>query len=85
MADGLSTELRKILEKLGIDDASGLTDEELLKKLAKEKTDYAAKLADRIRGSRRIAERAPEAFRTAIGMLPTLKTTNRGLNPTKTL
>ncbi len=76
VADGLGAELRTILQKLGVDGASALTDEELLDKLAKVKTAYAAELANRIRGNRRIAERAPEAFRTAIGMLPTLKTTN---------
>ena len=77
VADGLGAELRKILVKLGVGRASGLTDEELLEKLAKEKRGYAAELADRIRSNRRIAERAPEAFRAAIGMLPTLKTANR--------
>ena len=76
VSDGLGAELRKILEKLGVDSASSLTNEELLEKLAKGKTGYAAELADRIRGNRRIAERGPEAFRAAIGMLPTLKTTN---------
>ncbi|MDE0029129.1 MAG: AAA family ATPase [Deltaproteobacteria bacterium] len=76
VADGLGAELRKILEKLGIRDASSLTEEELLEKLRNEKTGYAVELAERIRGNRRVAERAPEAFRAAIGMLPTLKTTN---------
>ena len=44
VADGLGAELRKILEKLGVGGASGLTDEELLEKLAKQKTGYAAEL-----------------------------------------
>lgn len=77
--DGLGGELRKILEKLGVPAATGLTDEVLPGKLRKRKmkTRYAAVLADRIRRNRRIAECAPEAFRAAIGMLPTLKTTNK--------
>lgn len=77
LADGLGGELRKILEKLGVRGATGLTDEVLLETLRKEKTRYAAELADRIRGNRRIAQCAPEAFRAAIGRLPTLKITNK--------
>jgi len=76
VADGLGGELRKILEKLRVRGATGLTDEVLLETLRKEKSGYAAELADRIRGNRRIAQCAPEAFRAAIGMLPTLKSMN---------
>ena len=74
MTDDLGKELREILEKLGVRGASGLTDGALVKMLRKRKTDYAAGLAERIRGHRRIAQRGPEAFRAAIGMLPRLKT-----------
>ena len=74
--DGLGGELRNILGTLGVPGASGLADEALPDRLRKTKTGYAALLADRIRRNRRVAERAPEAFRAAIGMLPTLKTAN---------
>ena len=79
VSNGLGVELRKILGKLGVCGACGLTNEALLEKLRKRKmkTRYAAVLADRIRSNRHIAQRAPEAFRAAIGMLPTLKTANR--------
>ena len=79
VANGLGAELREILGRLGVCGASGLTDEGLLEKLRKRKmkTRYAAVLADRIRSNRHLGQRAPEAFRAAIGMLPTLKTTSR--------
>ena len=77
VADGLGEELRKILQKLGVRGASGLTDEALVEALRNEKTGYAVELADRIRGNRRIAQRGPNAFRQAIAMLPELKDTNK--------
>ena len=75
VADGLSSELRGILESLGVPGASGLTNEALRTTLGnkKMKTRYAAALARRIRSNWRLAQRAPAAFRAAIGMLPTLK------------
>ena len=76
VADGLGAELRDILKNLGVPGASGLTEEEVSEKLRDNKTKYAAELADRIRVNRRVAERGPEAFRAAIGMLPELKDTN---------
>ena len=76
VADGLGGELRRILQKLGVRGASVLTDEALLKALRNEKTGYAVELADRIRGSRRIAQRGPNAFRKVIAMLPELKDKN---------
>ena len=76
VADGLGIELREILERLGVQGASGLTDDVLVERLRANKTDYAAELANRIRANRRVAERGPEAFRAAIGMLPVLKDTN---------
>ena len=49
VADGLESDLRDILTELGIRDAADLTDDELLKKLKDNKTDYAALLAARFR------------------------------------
>jgi len=76
VADGLRAELRDILKTLSVSGASGLKEEEVLDKLRDNKTKYAAELANRIRVNRRVAERGPKAFRTAIGMLPELKDTN---------
>ena len=72
VADGLDPDLRDILTELGIQDAADLTDDELLKKLRDNKTDYAALLAVDFRDDPNLAQRAPEAFRNAIEQLPGL-------------
>ena len=73
VADGLGAELRKILDRLGVTGASSLTDKALPVQLRKKKVDYAAELANLFRANRRIAKRAPHAFRTALGMLPSMR------------
>ena len=67
VADGLGRELRETLIALGI--SVGKDDGELLKELRENKTAYAATLAARLRGDSNLAQRAPEAFRIAIGQL----------------
>ena len=70
VADGLGPELREVLEALGIQDALMLDDEDTIACLRKRKTAYAAQFAARVR--RRdddLAQRTPEAFRTAINRL----------------
>ena len=55
------------LAELGVQDAFGLTDEELIERLGDEKTGCAAKLAERFRVKPDMALRGPEAFRAWIG------------------
>ena len=66
IADGLGPELREVLADLDVRDAADLTNDELLKQLRDNKTDFAALLAARLRKDPNIAPRAPVAFRSAI-------------------
>ena len=70
--DGLVPELCEILAELGVPDASKLTEKALIKRLRREKTGYATKLADRFRADPAMALRGPEAFRAGIGVLVAL-------------
>ena len=69
VADGLGPELREALAALSIQDAHALNDEDLVVRLRANKTAYTAELAARIRRDAELAQRAPEAFRTAIDQL----------------
>ncbi len=73
VADGLGPELREVLSALDVHDAHELDDDRLAACLRKNKTAYAAELTRRLRGDRELAQRAPEAFRTAINDLPGLE------------
>ena len=72
VADGLEPDLRDILTELGIRDAADLTNDEFLKRLRDNKTDYAASLAVRFYADPNLVQRAPAAFREAIEQLPGL-------------
>ena len=67
LADGLELELRETLAALDV--SVGQDKEELLNRLRKNKTAYAAALAARLRGDLNLAQRALEAFRAAIEQL----------------
>ena len=69
VADGLGAELRELLAELGFLDAAELTDDALLQRLKENKTACAAALAARFRADQNLVQRAPAAFRTAIGQL----------------
>jgi putative ATP-dependent endonuclease of OLD family len=69
LADGLESDLRAILQKLGHADAAALDPPNLEKRLDRYKTAYAAELAIRITGDDALAQRMPEAFRSAIAEL----------------
>lgn len=73
VADGLETQLREILTELGVKNVSILTEEDLIDNLSKNKTDYAAALAARLRADPSLVPYAPEAFREAIDRLRGLK------------
>lgn len=65
IADGLSAELRGVLQSIGIPAATA-TPPELLQLLDDHKTAYAAALGSTLRGNAALAARMPEAFRSAI-------------------
>ena len=67
--DGLGTELREILVAIGIQDALGLNDDDLVNRLKNNKTAYAAEFSARVRGEPTLALRCPVAFREAIAQL----------------
>ncbi len=70
VTDGtLTAELREILNSLGYADASAIDAETLAERLRRNKTAYAASLADRFRADHSLALRAPEAFRMAVADL----------------
>ena len=69
VADGLGTELREILQAVGVTDAQNLDDDELADSLRKKKTTYAAELAVKIREDFELSKRTPAAFREAIERL----------------
>ena len=69
VADGCGPELREIMTALGVRGAGGVNDEVLETRLRNNKTAYAAAFAERLRAESRLAQRAPEAFRAAIGQL----------------
>lgn len=73
VADGLETQLREILTELGVKNVSILTEKGLIDNLSKNKTDYAAALAARLRVDPSLVPYAPEAFREAIDRLRGLK------------
>lgn len=66
LADGLASELRSILQSIGVADAMTIDEPTLLGCLADNKTRYAAELAARISGNASLAQRMPQAFRDAI-------------------
>ena len=72
VTDGLGSELRDVLAEIGVRDADGLNDEDVLDHLGKNKVAYAAELAARIRRDASLARRTPAAFREAIEQLPGL-------------
>ena len=72
VADGLGPELRQSLAASGIRLQPALGDDELVGRLRNLKTAYAATFAVRIRGDADLANRAPSAFRRAIGKLRNL-------------
>ena len=67
--DGLATELRETLVAIGIPDALGLIDHDLVNKLKNTKTAYAAEFSARVRSEPTLAVRCPVAFREAIAKL----------------
>ena len=69
VADGLGVELRETLGGLGFQNVRELSDEGLVERLRADKTTYAAAFAARIRGETDLAQRAPEAFRSAVTQL----------------
>ncbi|MDE0453910.1 MAG: AAA family ATPase [Gammaproteobacteria bacterium] len=69
VADGLGQELRETLQVIGVENAESLNNEDLVRKLRKRKTDYAAVLAARVRSDSELAARMPTAFRDAIDRL----------------
>ena len=66
IADGLASEMREVLAAIGVQNAAGLNNAELVARLRDNKTSYAAEFAARVRIDAGLAQRAPEAFRTAI-------------------
>ena len=69
VADGLGPELRQVLAALGIRDAHALKDDDLVARLHENKAAYAAGIAARVSRDAGLAQRTPEAFRTAIEQL----------------
>lgn len=69
VADGVGAELRDVLEKVGVKNAQGLNDEQLVAQLDRRKSAYAAQLAGRVRSQPDLANRMPRAFREAIDEL----------------
>ena len=69
VADGLGPELRETLETIGIPNARGMNDKELVAALRKRKNEYAWEIAIRIRSDPRLAHRLPITFRDAIKSL----------------
>lgn len=72
VADGNGWVLREVLEEVGVRDAQGLDDEDLVAQLKGRKTTYAALLAARVRSQPDLASRMPRAFREAIDWLKRL-------------
>lgn len=69
VADGNGTTLRELLEESGVRDAQGLNDADLVTRLRRRKSAYAAELAARVRTQPDLANRMPKAFREAIDQL----------------
>ncbi len=69
VADGLGPELREVLAALDIQDTDRLNNKDLVERLRKRKTAYAAEFATRVRRDADLAQPAPEAFRAAIEQL----------------
>ena len=69
LADGLGPEVCEVLSELGVESASKMEEDELLRLLREKKTAYAALLAVRIAADPSMARRAPRAFRDAIHQL----------------
>jgi putative ATP-dependent endonuclease of OLD family len=69
LADGLEQELKAALVASGHSDAPGLARPDLLARLDKCKGAYAAALAMEIAADDALANRMPEAFRSAISAL----------------
>ncbi len=66
VADGMGPELRRVLGEIEIEGAHQLDGEELVSKLRKGKTAYAARLAEKLRSEPSLADRMPKAFQEAI-------------------
>ena len=73
VADEMGSELREVLEEIGVRSASTLSNDELLAELRRKKALYAGHLAERIRFKSELAERMPKAFRDAIVQLKGLE------------
>jgi putative ATP-dependent endonuclease of OLD family len=72
LADGIETEIRVILMRLGKLDADKCNEPALLKLMDSCKTDYAAELASELRRSPALAQRILEPVRIALATLRTL-------------
>ncbi len=73
VTDGLGPVLREILTELDVSGARALADEALPERLRADKTACAAALAAQMRADPDLAQRAPAAFRDAIGDLRSLQ------------
>ena len=69
VADGIGFELREVLQSIGAQDLDELSEDDLVTRLRREKTNYAAQFAARLRVDPDLARRAPAAFRSAIEQL----------------
>lgn len=69
VADGLDAELRAILTRLGVADATTASGTVLADLLRDNKTAYAAELGNTLRGNAELAGRMPKTFRDAINDL----------------
>ena len=69
VADGMGSELRQVLEEIGVENALGLDDEQLIAQLGDRKSAYSALLAGRVRSQPGLASRMPRAFREAIDQI----------------
>ncbi len=69
LADGLEPELRTVCQRIGWSDAQAIDRATLERRLAENKTRYAAELAVSISDDVALAQRMPQAFRVAIAAL----------------
>lgn len=69
VADGMGSALRQTLGQIGVRDAHGLSDGDLVAQLRRHKTAFAVHFAGRIRSEPGLAHRMPTAFREGIAEL----------------
>lgn len=69
VAEGLETELKMVLQQIGVANAATADPATLLAMLRGRKTGYAAELASMMRGNAALAQRMPQTFRDAIAAL----------------